>query len=163
MAVTIVIVGVALVSLLQALNNSKLTAAHTRNAKLANQLALFTLGQVEAGLFQEEELSRYSANYAEQEQPDFFFEILVGEESFTYEDDSDGRFDSFAHRADRREEQLEEQDEDREEEDLPFEKVKIRVTFPGFKELKNELVLERWIPWEQVYGPPEDAEEEDDN
>ena len=24
----------------------------------------------------------------------------------------------------------------------------------------NELILERWIPWEQVYGPDEESEDD---
>ena len=40
----------------------------------------------------------------------------------------------------------------------PYERVSIRVTFPKLGEQKNEITLERWIPWEQVYG--EDPEEQ---
>ena len=35
---------------------------------------------------------------------------------------------------------------------LRVEKCRIRVTYPRFGERENTFVLERWIPWEQVYG-----------
>jgi hypothetical protein len=41
----------------------------------------------------------------------------------------------------------------------PFEKVRIKVVYPRFGERQNTLVLERWIPWEQVYGSPEQQAE----
>ena len=50
-AVTIVIVGIGLVLVLQGLNHSKMTAAHTRNMKLARELGHLTMGQVEAGIY----------------------------------------------------------------------------------------------------------------
>ena len=37
-----------------------------------------------------------------------------------------------------------------------YEKVKVQVVFPPLAEFKNELILERWVPWEQVYGPSEE-------
>ena len=42
-----------------------------------------------------------------------------------------------------------------------YEKVRIRVEFPKLAEYENEIVLERWIPWEQVYGPDEEAAAEE--
>ena len=41
----------------------------------------------------------------------------------------------------------------------PYETVRIRVTFPKLGEQPNTLDLERYVPWEQVYG--EDEEEKD--
>jgi hypothetical protein len=38
----------------------------------------------------------------------------------------------------------------------PFEKVKIRVTSPKIQEFSNQLTLEQWYPWVQVYGEKED-------
>jgi len=40
----------------------------------------------------------------------------------------------------------------------PFQKVRIKVTYPQYGERKPELVLERWMTWEQVYGAAEGAE-----
>jgi len=157
-AVTIVIVGVTLVWLLQGLSTARVTAQHSKQVSIANQLALITLGQIAAGLYQDDELNGYTDTYAEEGYPAFNFELRVGEETFSHmnvEDDSYDRFDSFTYREDRRQEDLE--DQDLEEEELPFEKVRVRVSFPKFGEYKNELILERWIPWEQVYGPSEDA------
>ena len=54
------------------------------------------------------------------------------------------------------------EEEDDEQEVEPYEKVRIRVTFPKLGEAKNELVLERWVPWEQVHGETEDAATEVD-
>lgn len=54
-------------------------------------------------------------------------------------------------------------DDDEEEEDeeaaKPFEKVRIKVTYPQLGERPNTLVLERWMAWEHVYGRDEEAKE----
>jgi prepilin-type N-terminal cleavage/methylation domain-containing protein len=149
-AVTIVIVGIGLLSLLQGLNEAKLTAAHTRNLKLSRELALYTLGQIEAGQFQEDIEAGLKGSYAEQGYPDFTYEVIVGDESFSEELEG-GAFDSWAPRDE--DDGTDEEDEEAEE---PFEKVKIRITFPQLHEFKSELVLERWMPWKQVYGEQEE-------
>ncbi|HVS19734.1 MAG TPA: prepilin-type N-terminal cleavage/methylation domain-containing protein [Planctomycetota bacterium] len=65
-AVTIAVVGLALVWMLQALNAAKLTAAQTRNLKLSRELALQTLGQLESGLFEDDLVDdRIDGTYAE--------------------------------------------------------------------------------------------------
>ena len=151
-AVTILIVGFGLVLVLQGLNTAKLTAAHTRNYKLARELALQTLGQIESGLFQEDIEDGLLGTYAEEGYPDFAFEVVVGDEAFRERRD-DGGYDSWAPRDSDEDEQ--EEDEESEE---PFEKVRVRVTFPKVQEVSNELVLERWIPWKQVYGETEEEE-----
>ena len=51
-------------------------------------------------------------------------------------------------------------DEDDEEIVEAFEKVKLRVTFPRTKQFRNDLVLESWMEWDQVYGSDEEDEEE---
>ena len=45
----------------------------------------------------------------------------------------------------------EEEEEEEEEDEEPYEKVRIRITFPLLSEYSNQLELERWIPWDQVY------------
>ncbi|HVS19735.1 MAG TPA: hypothetical protein VMT18_14110 [Planctomycetota bacterium] len=35
--------------------------------------------------------------------------------------------------------------------------MQIKVVFPPIGELKNELVLERWLPWKQVH-PDDEAQ-----
>ena len=161
-AVTIVIVGIGMLLVLQGLNTAKLTAAHTRNMKLARELALTTLGQIASGLFQEDIQAGLEGSYAEEGYPDFSFEVVVGDESFRTET-TDGPFDSWAPRDDREEDE-EKVEDPQEVTDEPFEKVKIKITFPKIQvaqeQLKNELVLEEWIPWNQVYGQSEEAQEE---
>jgi prepilin-type N-terminal cleavage/methylation domain-containing protein len=152
-AVTIAVVGLALVWMLQALNAAKVTAAYTRNLKLARELSLLTLGQIEAGLF-EDDLGdeRVDGTYAEEGYPDFAYEIVVGDENFRPLEQGEA-FDNWL------EEQIQKDDDD--EEDLAeqaYEKVQIRVTFPPIQDLKSELVLERWLPWAQVH-PPEEGEQ----
>ncbi|MBL8857381.1 MAG: prepilin-type N-terminal cleavage/methylation domain-containing protein [Planctomycetes bacterium] len=151
-AVTIVIVGIGLVLVLQGLNNAKTTAAHTRNSKLARELALYTLGQVESGLYQDDIKLGLQGNYSDQGYAAFVYDVVVGDEAFV-ESDPNGGFDSWKPRT-QKELDLQKQ---KEEEDLPepYEKVKIRITFPKYAEYPNELVLERWIPWKQVYGDTE--------
>lgn len=151
-AVTIVIVGIGMLLVLQGLNNAKMTAAHTRNMKLSRELALLTLGQVEAGLYQEDIENGLVGSYAEEGYPDFSFEVVVGDDAF-YEPTDGRRFDSWAARDDE-----EDDDEEEEESEEPFEKVKIRITSPKITERVNELVFERWMPWKQVYGEEEEDE-----
>jgi hypothetical protein len=67
--------------------------------------------------------------------------------------------DSLRAREPRAERQREENDEDEEDIEEVYEKVRIRVVFPQFTELEAQVVLERWIPWEQVYGPSEEDED----
>jgi prepilin-type N-terminal cleavage/methylation domain-containing protein len=154
-AVTLVITGIALLLVLQGLTTAKTTALYTHDVKLARELALLTLSDVESGLYWEEldADTRLDGNYAKQDHPEFGFEVVFGDESFRGEsEEDDPRFDSWAPRDD--EEELD--PEDRVEE--PYEKVRIRVTWPTYhKDLKGELELERWIPWNQVYETEEEA------
>jgi prepilin-type N-terminal cleavage/methylation domain-containing protein len=147
-AVTIMIVGVALTFILQGLNAAKMTAAQTRNVKLARELALLTLGQVSTGLYQDDIENGLTGTYAEQGYPEIVYEVAVGDQTFL-ERDPNAPFDSW--------QKTPEEIEKAEEEDIqePFEKVKVRITFPKFAEYKNEAVYEQWIPWEQVYGSEE--------
>lgn len=149
-AVTIVIVGISLVLVLQGLNTSKVTAAHTRNQKLSRDLGLFTLGQIESGLFRDDLETGMAGNYAEEGYPDFNWEIAVGDDALQ-ETNPTGKFDSWTPTA-AEEEAERDEDEDAEE---PFEKVRVRVTSPPIREFTNEVTLERWIPWKQVYGEAE--------
>lgn len=153
-AVAIVIVGMGLMWILEGMNLAKLTAAHTRNYKLARELALVTLGQIESGEYQEDIARGLAGNYAEEGYPDFVYEVIVGDEGFR-ETADDGTFDSWRPRETS---STDEEDEDKKDEEQPFEKVKIKVVFPRMKEFTNELVLERWMPWKQVYGESDEAE-----
>jgi len=164
-AVTIALVAITLTVLLQSMEGSKFMAAHTRDQKIARELALNTLYEIEAGLWQEDlDLTR-SGNYAEQDHPQFWWELAIGEESFDDDDDRDrdrdAPFDNWAYREEQRQEALEDSgvDEDEEATD-PFEKVRIRVSFSQYGDLVSEVTLERWIPWEQVYGEDEEVEED---
>ena len=160
-AVTIVIVGIGLTMVMQALNTAKLRAAQTRNYKLARNLALLTLGEIESGLYRDDIRERIIGSYAELDQPDFSFEAVLGDEQFR-DRPQDSRDTGFHDRFRQREYDDYERSRDEDEEEAttkPFEKVKVRVTFPALADFSNELVLERWMPWEQVYGPPEDEEQ----
>lgn len=158
-AVAIVIVGMGLIWILEGLNGAKLTAAHTRNYKLASELARLTLGQIESGEFQEDITRGLTGTYSEEGYPDFAFEVILGDEAFGEKEES-GAFDSWKPRTraelDKQQDDREKTDEEREEERQPFEKLKIKVTFPKIREFANEFVLERWVPWDQVYGVSEE-------
>jgi hypothetical protein len=93
-AVTIFIVGIGLVLVLQGLNTAKITAAQTRNEKLARELGLYTLGQVESGLYQEDIEQGLTGNYSDQNAPAFTYEVVVGDETFG-ESDPNAPFDSW--------------------------------------------------------------------
>lgn len=167
-AVTIVIVGVGLTLVLQGLNTSKKTAAQTRNQKLARELGLWTLGQVECGLYRDDIEDGLRGDYSQEGWPDFSYEVAVGDQTFTEETPEDPGdpskpWDNWARtRADNQEASSSSAaaatpaGEEEEEETEPYEKVRVRVRFPRISDAKNELVLERWVPWEQVYGEAED-------
>lgn len=166
-AVTIAIVAITVLACYQGLDGSMLTAAHTRNMKLARDLGLVTLGQIEAGLYWEEiDEDGMEGSYAEEGYPQFFYEVALGDTTFIdVEQEPNQRFDNWAYLEEvRRERELQEEDEDldsveavREE----LEEVRVRVTFPSMREFSNQVVLEQWIPWEQVYGPDLDREMSD--
>lgn len=153
-AVTIALMGLALVYLMQGLNASKITAANTRNLKLSKELALLTLGRVESGVYEEEiENDRLEGTYAEEGYPEFLFEVVIGEANFLLEANPGEFFDNWAYEREQRE-----YDDDEDEAEQPYEKVRVKVVSPMIREeLKNELVIERWLPWKQMH-PDEDDE-----
>lgn len=164
-AVALVIVAIGLTLCLQSLQTAKMQAAHTRNLKLARELGVMTLGQVESGLYQEEIQSGFTASYAQEGYPDFYFEVLLGEDAFedeNYEYSSGEYHDSFEARRQRRLEEARDAGEDEEDIQEPFEKVKIRVVFPRVGQYRNYLDIESWFVWEQVYGEDEESEEASD-
>ncbi|MDZ4772234.1 MAG: prepilin-type N-terminal cleavage/methylation domain-containing protein [Planctomycetota bacterium] len=148
-AVTIVIVGIGLVLVLQGLNTAKITAAQTRNEKLARELGLYTLGQIESGLYQEDIEQGLAGTYADQGYAAFTYEVVVGDEGFV-DTDPNAPFDSWKPRTQKQLDDEKKKDEEQLPE--PYEKVKIKVSFPKFAEYQNQLVLEHWMPWTQVYG-----------
>jgi hypothetical protein len=167
-AVTLLIVSICLVLVLQGLTTAKVSAAETHNRKVARELALLTLGQVEAGLFWEEldgDGGTLTGNYAEEGYEDFDYELAFGEEDFRTADEHDrpdaGYHDSWRYEREREERARDDGDEDEEETEQPFEKVRIRVGYPQLTERESALVLERWMPWEQVYGSEDGAEPEE--
>ena len=153
-AITLLIVSMGLVLVLQGLTTAKQSAAVTHYRQVARELAGLTLGQLESGLFQEDLDSSsargdtLSGNYAEEGYEDFNYEPVLGDEQFREKDgkyDENGAYhDTWAYQ---REQERENDDDDEEEEVAqPFQKARIRVTFPKLGEAENFLVVERWIP-----------------
>jgi len=132
--------------------------------KLARELGLELMGQIESGLFWEDLETGRGGSFAEQGYPDFYYEFTLGDETFYSDEDyEEGAFDNWAYRRER-DREADDYDEDAEEENQPYEEVSIKVTFPRMREeFTGEVILERWIPWEQVYGPDEEGETEDLN
>lgn len=158
-AVTIALVGLALAWMLQTLNTAKVTAAYTRNIKLARELALLTLGQIESGLYAEDvDDERIEGTYAEEGYPDFAFEAVIGDESFRPDENDSQAFDSWRHDQDLKR-RAKAKEGDTEDAEQPYEKIQIKVTFRKIQDLDNEYVIERWLPWEQIH--PEEAAEPD--
>ena len=156
-AVTIALVGLALVYMMQSLSTSKITAAYTRNLKLSKELALLTLGRIESGVYEEEiENDRLEGTYAEEGYPDFYFEVVIGEQNFLIEHEEGQFFDNWRY------ERESYDDDDDDETEQPYEKVRVKVTSPQIRELKNDLLLERWLPWKQLH-PPEDDDDSGDS
>lgn len=152
-AVTIALVGIALAWLLQALNSAKLTAANARNIKLARELSLLTLGQIESGLFAKEiDDDRIEGSYADEGYPDFSFEAVIGDENLSPNPEDQGAFDNWRH--DQEQKKAKESSKDKKDEkevEQPYEKIQIKVTFPKIQESKNEFVIEKWVAWKQIH------------
>lgn len=181
-AVTLVIVGIALVFVLQGLSQAKMTSYFTTNRKIARQLAMETLSQIESGLYWEdvqEGGDRLVGSYAEEGYEAFEYEVLFGEEDdFSLRprglDQRDpGSFDSWSRDPDSDRDGIpdseesessstyDEEGDEEEEAEEPYEIVRIQVLFPkvGLPDAENSIVLERWIPWDQVYGEDEEEAE----
>jgi prepilin-type N-terminal cleavage/methylation domain-containing protein len=158
-AVTIVIIGIGLLLVLQSLNTAKLTAAHTRNMKVARELGMLTLGQIASGQFQEDIESGFLDSYAEEGYPDFTFEVALGDDVFREDTNKnkDGAFDNWDPSL---KQDTTDTTDDEEQQEQPYEKVRVRVTYPAIKDLPHQLVLEQWVPWKQVYGEDETKKEE---
>ena len=162
-AVTILIMAGALTLLVEGLNRAKFEAAHTRNLKLARELAVMTLGEIAGGEWSEEiEDGLEMRTYADFGYPEFSYEVLVGDEQFPELEDVESSFphDAIEFRREQEREDAEDSGEDEDEITEPYEQVRIRVTFPTSKAFKGELTLEQWIEWELVYGEPETEGEE---
>jgi prepilin-type N-terminal cleavage/methylation domain-containing protein len=167
-AVTIVIVGIALVLLIQGLGGAKAQAYYTRNLKLADQLARMTLGEVAAGRYAEDAEFGLEGTYANEDYPEFSYEVFFGEENFPSDGGSrrnDDRHDSWTYQRERDLErrEIEErndttnragEDEDEEPRE-PYQEIMVRVSFPASREYANHRDVRAWIPWDQVYGPEE--------
>ena len=152
-AVTLAVVGLALVWMLQALNTAKVTAAQTRNVKLARELALLTLGQLESGQYREEiDDDEVQGTYAEVGYPDFSFQAVIGEANLP-PPANDPAFDNWL---EERRQAQDKKDDKEEEVEQAYERVQVRVTFPQLLEMPNELVIERWLPWSLVHPSEED-------
>lgn len=156
-AVTIAIVAIVLTVMLQGLEGAKFSAAHNRARKTAYELGTEMVGLISAGQWQDEIESGLTGSFAEQDEPDFYWEIALGEDALIEEvdDGTERPFDNYKARREWDDSQDDDEDEDEENEE-PFEKIKLRVNYPKFSDFPDELILERWIPWDQVYGPSEE-------
>lgn len=163
-AVTLLIVSMGLVLVMQGLTTAKHSAASTHYRKVARELGGLTLGQLEAGLFWEDLRGGSSSgdvltgNYAEEGYEEFSYELVLGDEQFSEERedyDRDGAYhDNWAYERERERERKDKNKDDEDEDAVtePFQKARLRVTYPKLGEAENTLVIERWIPWELVYG-----------
>jgi prepilin-type N-terminal cleavage/methylation domain-containing protein len=168
--VTLLIVSFGLLLITQGLTRARFSAAETHYRKVARELALLTLGRLESGLFWEEldggDGDVLTGTYAEEGYEDFHYELVLGDEEFLQDeqdyDRDDAYHDSWAYEREREERARRKERDDEEDEDEEvaeaFEKVRIRVGYPHFGERDSSLELERWIPWEQVYGSEDDED-----
>jgi len=169
-AVTLLIFAIGVLLVLQGLNTAKISAAQTHNRKVARELALLTIGRVESGLFWEDlggEADVQFGTYADEGYEDFRWEVVLGQDNFPsdYNEQGDrGYFDNYAHKRQVLEEEQRNSDSQDEEERTaePFEKVRVKVTFPKFGDADPELLVERWIPWSLVYGDDEEEQQTED-
>ncbi len=174
-AVTLVIVSITLIFVLQGLTQARLTAFYTTDRKIARQLALETLSQIESGLYWEdvqEPGDKLMGTYAEEGYEAFEYEVLFGEgDDFRMspqglDNNEYSGFDSWSQDRDSDRDGVSDSDEvggseDEEEIKEPYKVVRSQVLFPtnGMPDVNNTIVLERWITWELVYGEDEDEED----
>ena len=169
-AVTLLIVAIGLTLVLQGPSSAKMSAADTHYRKLARDLALLTLGRLESGLYWEEldggDGSLLTGTYAEEGHEEVHYELVLGDQEFSrdqdrYDQRQDTYYDSWEgerERQDRLKQKQDKKDDEDEQATEPFEKARIKVTYPQFGERENALILERWVPWEQVYGSEGDEQ-----
>lgn len=162
-AVTIAIVALMLIYVLQGLEGAKLAAFYTKQRKTAYELGVGLLGEIKAGLYREELESGDTGDFSDKDEPDFSWEIALGEDALEESGDEDRPYDNLAERRSWEQDQEDESnsdEEDDEEATEPFEKIKVRVIFPPLGDRPNDLVIEQWVAWVEIYG--EDEEEEGD-
>lgn len=162
-AVTLIIVGITLLWVLEGMNRARMTAAHTHNSKLAAELAMQTLAEIESGLYWEDidQQLGLAGNYAEEGFEAFSYEVVLGDETFidvSEEEQGTLPHDALVEKRRREEEAERDKDDGEDEVEEAYERVKIKVTFPPTTEEKPEVILERWIPWIQVYGQEAEAD-----
>jgi len=173
-AITLLIVGFTLLSVLEGLETAKVGAAQANNRKIALGLAMGTIANVEAGLYWEDlegVKGSLDGNYAEVDEryEVFYWELIVGDDELEEEqaDDESAYFDNYRERRVRAQEEEDLPDQDAAYAETgttggPFERVVVRVTFPRLgPKLSNTLTVERWIPLEQVFGVSPDAPDDD--
>jgi len=163
-AVTVAIVAIAVTVSLQSLETAKLTAAQTRNMRIAREIGLELMGQIEAGLFREDLETGRGGSVEINPYLIFYYEFTLGDETFLEDEyaDEGERFDNWSYQRelDRERDDYDEFD-DEEDQEQPFEEVRIKITLPVLREeFTKEIVIERWIPWAQVYGESEEDLEE---
>jgi prepilin-type N-terminal cleavage/methylation domain-containing protein len=151
--ITIALVGAVLIYGLQGLNNAMFQAAHTRDSKIARELAKLTLAQASAGLFSEDIDVHMEGDYSDQDYPSFTWELVLGDEEFDEEPaEGEQRFDSW------NPDGVDEDDEDEERAEQPYEVVRVKVRFPAAGERVGEVIIEQWLDWEAVYGTTEELD-----
>lgn len=164
-AVTIAIVAIMLTMVLQSLEGAKVSAAHTMYQKTGRELGLELLGEIEAGRWQDEIDSGASGTFANRDAPDYSWELALGDDAFPDRPDEDvdnqyRPFDNYRAREDWRDQNSDTTETEAEEEEAqPFEKVKLRIRYPKIRQFENEIILERWVRWAQIYGEEEEEEE----
>jgi hypothetical protein len=152
--VVVLIVGGTLLASLQGLMNSMAQTGHTRDVKIARELSLFKLGQLKAGLYQEDIEDHMDGDFSEQDYPDFTWEVVLGDEAFDDPEEAvEGNFNNWDTEEDREREEDEDEDEEAEK---PFQEVRVKVRFPGPRESKNEITMEQWVTWSFLYGEQDD-------
>lgn len=151
--ITIALVSIVLISGLQGLNNAMFQAAQSRDLKIARDLAKHTLGQLAAGYYLEDIEEHMSGDYSEQDYKDFSWELVLGDAEFD-EPATEGEYDRF----DSWNPDGEEDDDEDDDAEEPYEMVRVKVTFPTPGDRNGEVIIERWMDWETVYGPSEDEE-----
>ncbi|MDE0904191.1 MAG: hypothetical protein OSB42_06130 [Planctomycetota bacterium] len=161
--------GITLAASVQALHGATQTAAHTQRLKIARELSLEMLGEIASGLWAEDLESLRYGTFASKDRPMYSYELALGDEPLEPARMGDDAYDYNPQRFDNwkfnRDRELEDNpDLADEESEEPFEKIRIRVSFPilpGLEQMDNFVEFERWYAWGQVYLTEDEENIED--
>ena len=162
-AVTIAIVALMLIYVLQGLEGAKMAAfLHQATQDRLRARRRFAPGEIKAGLYREELESGDTGDFSDKDEPTFSWEVALGEDALEETDDVERPYDNLAERRSWEQDQEDRSDsdnEDEEEAEVTLREDQGSASYsPPLGDRPNELVIEEWVAWVEIYGEDEDEE-----